>query len=58
MARILRKFLDDERGLETIEYAIIGALITLGTMATIGIIAGLISMKFDDMANKLESAPK
>jgi len=50
-----RRFLRDENGLELIEYAIIGGLITAGTLATVGILAATIAARLDDLSQKLDS---
>ena len=43
---LVKRFLSDERGLETVEYAIIAGLIVVGTIATIISIGTWVSGKF------------
>ena len=43
---LVKRFLSDERGLETVEYAIIAGLIVVGTIATIISIGVWVSGKF------------
>ncbi len=40
MTRLIRRFLDDERGATAIEYGIIGALIFLAVVGSITLFAG------------------
>ncbi len=47
MLDLMRKFVRDEKGLETVEYAIIAGLIVVGTIATIISIGGWVGSKFD-----------
>jgi pilus assembly protein Flp/PilA len=44
--KTLMRFVRDERGLETVEYAIIAGLIVVGTIATIVTIGTWVSGKF------------
>ena len=46
MKRLMRKFVKDEKGLETVEYAIIAGLIVIGTIAVIASIGGWVNVKF------------
>ncbi len=41
--RLLENFTTDERGLETIEYAIMAAVIVTGVVVTVGIFVGTVS---------------
>ena len=43
---IIRRFIRDERGLETVEYAVIAGLITLAAVATITAVGLLTHEKF------------
>ena len=56
MARILKRFIADEKGLETVEYAVIAALITLAAIATITTVGVLVNDKFTELADKLGPA--
>jgi pilus assembly protein Flp/PilA len=43
---LVKRFIKDERGLETVEYAIIAGLIVVGTIATIVSIGAWVNSKF------------
>jgi pilus assembly protein Flp/PilA len=43
---MLKRFIKDEKGLETVEYAIIAGLIVVGTIATIVSIGTWVNTKF------------
>ena len=49
----LKNFLSDERGLETVEYAIITGLIVAGVIATISAIGVWVKGKFDTLKSAL-----
>ena len=49
VTRLVRSFIADERGLETVEYAVIAALITLAAIGTIGAVGVLVNAKFEDL---------
>ncbi|MHC4791595.1 MAG: Flp family type IVb pilin [Planctomycetota bacterium] len=53
MKALLKRFIKDERGLETVEYAIIGALITIAAIVTIGLVGTQVNVKFNDLLNAL-----
>lgn len=53
---LLKRFWHDERGLETVEYAIIAGLIVVGTIATIVSIGTWVSGKFDKLDQGLKTA--
>jgi len=44
--RFIKKFAADERGLETVEYAVIAGLITVAAIATITAVGLLVQGKF------------
>jgi len=46
VVEIAKRFVKDERGLETVEYAIIAGLIVVGTIATIASIGVWVNAKF------------
>lgn len=50
------KFIKDEEGLETVEYAIIAGLIVVGTIALITAIGGNVSTIFGVLSNTTSSA--
>ncbi|HCO96964.1 MAG TPA: Flp family type IVb pilin [Phycisphaerales bacterium] len=49
MKAVLKRFIKDERGLETIEYAIMTALIVVGLITVLGTIGGKIFNVFSDL---------
>ena len=55
MKALVKKFVKDERGLETVEYAIIAGLIVVGTIVTIASIGTWVSAKFTELENGLEN---
>ena len=44
---ILKRFIKDEQGLETVEYAIITGLIVAATITAIGILGGWVTEQFE-----------
>ena len=50
---LVKNFIRDEKGLETVEYAIIAGLIVVGTIATIVSIGGWVGQKFTALDNGL-----
>ena len=57
LARICRKFVADERGLETVEYAIITGLIVAGTIGIIGGIGIWVQDTFQDVSDEIGATP-
>lgn len=53
---IVKRFVKDERGLETVEYAIIAGLIVVGTIVTIASIGTWVSAKFTLLESGLSTA--
>ncbi len=51
---MLKRFFKDERGLETVEYAIIGGLIVAATIATIVAIGVWVSAKFEAINSAIQ----
>jgi Flp pilus assembly pilin Flp len=51
----LWKFIKDEDGLETPEYAVMGALIVVGLVATVILLRGSIIQTFSDMTSAIGS---
>ena len=49
----LNRFLSDERGLETVEYAIIAGLIVSGLVAIIVAIGGWVKSQFSNLQSSL-----
>ena len=56
VAEIVKRFVKDERGLETVEYAIIAALITIGAIVTIGLVGDEVAARFNDLLGALQDA--
>ena len=54
MKDVMKRFIKDEKGLETVEYAIIGALITIAAIGTIISIGSEVSDKFDELLSALQ----
>ena len=50
---MVRRFLSDERGLETVEYAIILGIIVVGTIGFVLLIGNWVHNKFGAVANNL-----
>ena len=48
MSRLLKRFVADERGLETVEYAVMTALIVAVLVTAIGTLSGAISTRFGE----------
>ena len=57
LLRVAKRFVADEQGLETVEYAVIAALITLAAIATITAVGLLVNAKFVLLETKLTPAP-
>ena len=56
VTNMMKRFVSDERGLETVEYAIITGLIVAGTIATIGLIGTWVSAKFAELETEMNPA--
>lgn len=50
---MLKRFVVDESGLETVEYAIITGLIVAGAAVTIGAIGTWVKLQFDNLKTEL-----
>ncbi|MFH1371890.1 MAG: Flp family type IVb pilin [Planctomycetota bacterium] len=46
---LLKRFIRDEKGLETVEYAVIIGLILSGTILAIGLIGGQVQKAFESL---------
>ena len=55
MKALVKKFVKDERGLETVEYAIIAGLIVVGTIALIGTIGTWVKGQFNSLNNDIHN---
>ncbi len=49
MKKLLKKFILDEQGLETVEYAVMTALIVAAMILAITTLSGTISARFDSV---------
>ena len=47
MTDVIKRFVSDERGLETVEYAVMTALIVAALVTAIELLTGAISDRFD-----------
>jgi pilus assembly protein Flp/PilA len=52
--KAIERFLKDESGLETVEYAIIAGLIVVGAIVAITAIGGYVKIKFEALENALK----
>lgn len=52
---LFKKFLVDEQGLETVEYAVIAGLIVAGAIATIAAIGLWVAARFEQLEAALQS---
>jgi len=50
---VIKRFLLDEEGLETIEYAIVAGLITVGVIITIGTVGLYVKQRFETLLSIL-----
>jgi pilus assembly protein Flp/PilA len=53
--KLVNKFIANDQGLETVEYAIIAGLIVVGTVAAITAIGGWVSGKFTALRTALNA---
>ena len=51
MTKVFRKFVKDERGLETVEYAVMTALIVGALVTAIGILTAAVSGRFGSVSD-------
>ncbi len=54
LAKLLKRFVADEKGLETVEYAVMGAMITAAVVVTIGLLGAQINTTFQDLINRIQ----
>ena len=54
MRNVMKRFFKDEKGLETVEYAIIAGLIVVGVIVTVTSIGGYVKAKFEQLASALQ----
>ncbi len=53
MKDVMKRFFKDERGLETVEYAIIAGLITVAAIATITLVGTQVNTMFNALLTAL-----
>jgi pilus assembly protein Flp/PilA len=53
MKKMLQRFVSDDKGLETIEYAIMVGLIVVAVITTVGLIGAWVSGRFSDLESSL-----
>jgi len=51
--KVVKRFVKDEQGLETVEYAIITGLIVAATITAIGILGGWVNTQFNTVNTNL-----
>jgi pilus assembly protein Flp/PilA len=56
MKQLMKKFVLDESGQDLIEYALVAALVGLGSVASMNSLAGSIANTFNGIGNALTSA--
>lgn len=49
LRKTFKRFVKDERGLETVEYAVMTALIVAALVLAIGLLTGAIASRFDSV---------
>ncbi len=57
MRNMAKRFFSDEKGLETVEYAIIAGLIVVGVISTVGLIGAWVNTKFNALLTDLQANP-
>jgi Flp pilus assembly pilin Flp len=57
LKELWNKFVTDDKGLETVEYAIIAGLIVVGTISIIASIGGWVNVKFTALDSGLKANP-
>jgi pilus assembly protein Flp/PilA len=56
MNQLMKKFVLDESGQDLIEYALVAALVALGSVASMNTLAGSIANTFNGIGNSLTNA--
>lgn len=57
MMEMIKRFVKEEEGLETVEYAIIAGLIVVGVILSVTAIGGYVAAKFTALETALAPAP-
>lgn len=55
--KTLGRFVKDEQGMETVEWAILAALIVGGLVTTIGLLGDNVLAKFNELKNATDATP-
>jgi pilus assembly protein Flp/PilA len=56
MKHLVKKFVQDESGQDLIEYALVAALVGLGSVAAMGTLSNAIANTFNSIGNQLTTA--
>ncbi|OHB60482.1 MAG: hypothetical protein A2Y12_15400 [Planctomycetes bacterium GWF2_42_9] len=56
MKTLIKRFIEEESGMETLEWALVGALVVLGFVAIWGTFGPKLSAVFTDMGTELDNA--
>ncbi len=56
MYKLWKKFVSDEQGLETVEYALMASIFILGLGVAIGLLATAVDTRFRDAAEAVDPA--
>jgi pilus assembly protein Flp/PilA len=56
MKQLMKKFVSDESGQDLIEYALVAALVGLGSVASMNSLAGSIANTFNGIGNALTNS--
>ncbi len=54
MTKVIKRFVSDERGLETVEYAVMTALIVTALVTAIEFLTGAVSDRFDAVKSVID----
>ena len=57
MLKTVKKFISDEKGLETVEYAVMTALIVAAMIAAVTALSGAITAQFEETAAEITALP-
>ncbi len=57
LSSLCKNFISDERGLETVEYAIIGGIITATVIIGIGALGQNVAMQFEALSDRTSETP-
>jgi len=57
MKTVLRRFISDERGLESVEYALLLVILALVAVVGAGVLADAVSTQYENAAADVSAAP-